>query len=134
MPHTLAYWAAAHARLGEVDQGLEVVERGIEQACRPGWLERAHLAELLRVKGTLLELKGEVPAAETAYRESLSWAAVQQAKSLELRTATGYARLMQSQDRGEEAVELLRPIYGWFTEGFNTRDLKEAKALLDELR
>ena len=134
MPHALAYWAAAHARLGEVDQGLEIVERGIEQACRPGWLEQAHLAELLRVKGTLLELKGDVPAAETVYLTSLRWARTQQAKSLELRTATSYARLMQSQDRREEALQLLRPIYGWFTEGFDTNDLKETKALLEALR
>jgi tetratricopeptide (TPR) repeat protein len=134
MPHTLAYWAAAHARLGEVDQGLEVVERGIEQACRPGWLERAHLAELLRVKGTLLELKGDIPAAETAYLASLDWAQTQQAKSLELRAATSYARLMRLQNRRKEALKMLKPLYGWFTEGFNTRDLKEAKALLDELR
>ena len=133
MPHAHAYWAAAHARLGEVDQGLEIVERGIEQACRPGWLERAHLAELLRVKGTLLELKGDVSAAETVYCESLSWAKVQQAKSLELRTATSYARLMQSQDRHEDAVELLKPIFKWFTEGFDTKDLIEAEALLEEL-
>src|SRR4051794_23970705 len=117
MPHALAYWAAAHASLGEVDPGLEIVERGIEQAGRPGWLERAHLAELLRVKGTLLELKGDLPAAEAAYRDSLSHAAAQQAKSFELRTANSYARLMQSQGRPKEAIELLRPIYGWFTEG-----------------
>lgn len=134
MPHAHAYWAAAHARLGEVDQGLEIVERGIEQACRPGWLERAHLAELLRVKGTLLELKGDVSAAETAYCESLSWAEVQQAKSLELRTATSYAHLMRSQDRHEDAVELLKPIFNWFTEGFDTKDLREAKALLGDLK
>jgi predicted ATPase len=85
------------------------------------------------VKGTLRELKGDVFAAETAYRDSLSWAKTQQAKSLELRTTTGYARLMQSAGRQEEAVELLKPVYNWFTEGFDTRDLREAKAVLDEL-
>ena len=134
MPHTLAYWAAAHERLGEVDQGLEIVERGIEQACRPGWLERAHLAELLRVKGTLLELKGEPDAAEITYLSSLDWARAQQAKSLELRTAASYARLMQSQGRDHEALELLNPLYSWFTEGFDTRDLKEAGAVLEQLK
>ena len=132
MTHALAYWAAAHARLGEVDQGMEIVERGIEQAYRPGWLEQAHLAELLRVKGTLLELKGEASAAETTYLSSLDWARTQQAKSLELRAATSYARLMQSQGRKQEALELLSPLYNWFTEGFDTRDLREARALLGE--
>jgi predicted ATPase len=57
----------------------------------------------------------------------------QQAKSWELRAATSYARLMRDQGRAREAVDLLAPIYGWFTEGFGTKDLKEAKQLLDEL-
>ena len=133
MPHALAYWAAAHGGVGEVDRGLDVVERGIEQARRPGWLERAHLAELLRVKGTLLELKQDTAGAESAYVDSLGWAREQQAKSWELRTATSYARLMKSDGRKKKAFDLLAPIYGWFTEGFDTKDLKEAKALLDDL-
>ena len=62
------------------------------------------------------------------------WARQRQAKSWELRTATSYARLMCDQRRAGEAYELLAPVYGWFTEGFDTADLKEAKGLLDELR
>ena len=85
------------------------------------------------MKGTLLELKGDASGAEASYRASLDWARSQQAKSLELRAATSYARLMQSQDRRKEALKILKPLYGWFTEGFDTRDLKEAKALIDEL-
>jgi len=64
---------------------------------------------------------------------TLAWARKQQAKSWELRTATSYARLMRKRSREREARELLAPVYGWFTEGFDTRDLKKAKALLDEL-
>jgi predicted ATPase len=64
---------------------------------------------------------------------SLDWARTQQAKSWELRTATSYARLMRDQARAREAYELLASVYGWFTEGFATKDLKDAKTLLDEL-
>jgi predicted ATPase len=71
--------------------------------------------------------------AERNYLASLDRARQQQAKSWELRTATSYARLMCEQRRIGEAYDLLEPIYGWFTEGFGTLDLREAKALLDEL-
>ncbi len=72
--------------------------------------------------------------AERTYRESLDKARRQLAKTHELRTATSYARLLQSRGRKREALDLLAPVYNWFTEGFDTRDLKEAKALLDELK
>ena len=81
----------------------------------------------------MLTLKDDFAGAEENYLASLDWAREQQAKSWELRTSTTYARLMQSQDRKTEARELLKPIYDWFTEGFDTKDLKEAKALLEEL-
>jgi predicted ATPase len=71
--------------------------------------------------------------AEENYLSSLTWAREQQAKSWELRTATSLARLKQSQRKRKEAYQLLVPIYDWFTEGFDTKDLKDAKALLDEL-
>jgi predicted ATPase len=90
-------------------------------------------AETLRIKGWILALEGESEAAERAYIASLDWARTQQAKSWELRTATSYARLMRDQGRVGEAHDLLAPVYGWFTEGLATKDLKEAKALLDEL-
>jgi predicted ATPase len=66
-------------------------------------------------------------------REAVEVARRQGARSLELRAATSLARLLRDQDRRGEARALLKPIYGWFTEGFDTQDLKEAKALLDEL-
>jgi predicted ATPase len=71
--------------------------------------------------------------AETCFHQALSIARRQQAKSLELRAATSLARLWQSQGKRQEAYELLEPVYAWFTEGFDTADLKDAKALLDEL-
>jgi predicted ATPase len=67
------------------------------------------------------------------FLSALAIARDQKAKSWELRTATSYARLMREQGRSREACELLAPVYGWFTEGFDTLDLKQAKALLDEL-
>ena len=112
---------------------LVLIDEVIAQAERPGWEERYYYAETLRIKGWLLSLKGDLEAAERAYLASLDWARTQQAKSWELRTATSYARLMRDQGRVSTALDLLAPIYGWFTEGFGTKDLKEAKALLDEL-
>jgi predicted ATPase len=78
-------------------------------------------------------LKGDPAGAQRAYMASLDWARTQQAKSWELRTPTSYARLMSGQGRAREAHDLLAPIYAWFTEGFGTKDLKDTKALLDEL-
>jgi predicted ATPase len=97
--------------------------------------EHFSLPEIHRIKGKLLlassvDLKD---AAETAFGEALSIARAQQAKPLELRAATSMARLWQDQGKPQHARELLAPVYGWFTEGFNTLDLKEAKALLEEL-
>ena len=82
----------------------------------------------------MLSLKGDLKGAEKNYLASLDWARQQQAKSWELRTATSLARLWQSQGKRKKAHDLLAPIYNWFTEGFDTKDFKEAKALLDELR
>jgi len=87
----------------------------------------------LRLKGWMLGLKGDLAAAEQSYLASLDWARQQHAKSWELRTSTSLARLWQDQGKRDQAHELLSPVYNWFTEGFDTKDLKEAKALLDEL-
>jgi predicted ATPase len=82
--------------------------------------------------GLLLQ-QGNTEAAEELYRKAMSIAAEQEAKLWELRAAASLARLRREQGRHIEARDLLAPVYGWFTEGFNTPDLKEAKALLDEL-
>jgi predicted ATPase len=95
--------------------------------------ERWFLAELHRHKGQLLLRQGHAEAAEELYRKALSIAKEQEAKLWELRAAVSVARLRRDQGRRPEARDILKPIYGWFTEGFATPDLKEAKALLDEL-
>ena len=95
--------------------------------------ERWFGAELNRHKGQLLLRQGHPEAAEELYRKALSIAEEQGAKLWELRAAASLARLRRDQGRRAEARDLLAPVYGWFTEGFDTADLKEAKALIDEL-
>ncbi len=114
-----------YRRSGQIVEGLAI----IEQAKKGVWWQ----AELHRLEGDLLQAAGEHAHIEQCYRESLAIAREQQAKSWELRTATSLARLWRDQDRRGEARNLLAPIYNWFTEGFDTADLVEAKALLDTL-
>jgi predicted ATPase len=96
--------------------------------------ERFFAAELNRHKGQLLLRQGHSEAAEELFRKALSIAQEQEAKLWELRAAVSLAQFRRDQDRRTEARDLLAPVYGWFSEGFGTPDLKEAKALLDELR
>ncbi len=125
--------AVALASQGDIDLALANVREAIEQIERPGWEERLYFAEVLRLKGWMLEMKSDAKGAKESYLASLECARKQQAKSWELRTATSLARLLRKQRKGEQARDLLAPVYGWFTEGFDTRDLKEAKALLEGL-
>lgn len=113
---------------------LTLVEEALEQAQQPDWEERIALAETLRFKGWLLQRRGDTEQAEACFREAIGIARQQQAKSWELRAATSYARLLKQQSRRAEAMNLLQPVYDWFTEGRSTKDHIEAKALLDELR
>ena len=131
-PYVRSLLGEALARSGDVEGGLSHVNAMLEQIARPGWEERSHIAEILRLKGWMLSLKGDLQGAESNYLVSLDWAREQKAKSWELRTAISLARLWQAQGRRREAHDLLAPIYGWFTEGFETKDLMEAKALLAE--
>jgi predicted ATPase len=94
---------------------------------------RARRPELFRHKGELLLRQGQTEAAEELYHKALGIAREQEAKLWELRAAASLARLRRDPDHRAEARDLLAPVYGWFTEGFTTPDLKEAKALLDEL-
>jgi len=128
-----AFLAEAMALIGDLDNALDLIDEIIAQSERPGWEERLHYAEILRLKGWILSLKGDFGGAERNFFASLDWARRQQAKMWELRTSTSLARLWQGQGKQQEAYELLAPVYGWFTEGFDTKDLVEAKALLGEL-
>jgi len=132
-PYANSIFAEGMAVLGDLDNALHLIDEQIAQVERPGWEERCHYAEILRLKGWMLSLKGDLAGAEKNDLASLDWARQQQAKSWELRTSTSLVRLWQSQGKRKEALELLKPIYDWFTEGFDTKDLKEAKALLEEL-
>jgi class 3 adenylate cyclase/tetratricopeptide (TPR) repeat protein len=133
MPTIKAFVAEAMALAGDLDNALRLIGGAIAQIERPGSGERLHYPEILRLKGWMLSLKGNVEGAERNFLASLDWARRQQAKMWELRTSTSLARLWQDQGKRQDAYELLAPVYGWFTEGFDTKDLLEAKALLDEL-
>jgi class 3 adenylate cyclase len=132
-PYLKAVLAEGMAHLGDLDDALELVDAQIAQVERPGWEERGYYAEILRLKGWMLSLKGDPEGAERTWLTSLDWARKQQAKSWELRTSTSLARLWQSQSKRREARDVLAPIYNWFTEGFDTKDLKDAKVLINEL-
>jgi class 3 adenylate cyclase/predicted ATPase len=133
LPHWLGLMAEACCSTSRIEEGLHVVAEALEISERTGIVY--YEAELHRLEGELrLNLEPpDAPVAEMCFRRAMDIAGKQQAKSWELRTATSYARLMCKQGRVREAHDLLAPIYGWFTEGFDTLDLKEAKALLKEL-
>ena len=133
MPYFRAVLAEGLALSGYIEGGLSLIEESLTQIARPGWEERSHLAEVLRLKGWMLQQQGKLAAAEENYLASLDVGREQQAKSWELRTSTSLARLWQTQGKHKEAYDLLAPVYNWFTEGFDTKDLIEAKVLLDEL-
>jgi predicted ATPase/DNA-binding winged helix-turn-helix (wHTH) protein len=119
-------------RAGQIAEGLDAIDEALTRSERNE--ERWCVAELLRIKGELLLLQGgsgAAAAAEDHYRQALDWARRQGALSWELRTATSLAKLWRDQNRSTEAIALLTPIYNRFTEGFETDDLKAAKALID---
>lgn len=133
VPFVKSALAEALALQGDLSAGLALIDEALEQIERPGWQERSHLAEVLRLKGWMLLRQGRSDEAEAALQASLAWARQQQALSWQLRSATTLAGLWQSQGRFDSAQQLLAPILGSFTEGFETRDLLAAKVLLDEL-
>jgi predicted ATPase len=147
-PYYLALLAEVCSQTDRAEEGLAILAEALAGAHKHGeyWRE----AELHRLKGELLRQssvrgpKSEVlpptlglqslnPEAEQCFHQALAIARRQQAKSLELRAAMSLSRLWQRQGRRDEAHALLAPIYGWFTEGFDTADLREAKTLLEEL-
>jgi tetratricopeptide (TPR) repeat protein len=132
-PFTLAVLAYAYARLGRHDQALTMLDEALERVQRTG--EQVDEAEMLRLKGeTLLMRNGEGAAqAEHCFTAAIEVARAQEAKWWELRTTVSLARLLRDTNRRNEARSMLAEICNWFTEGFDTADLKDAKALLDEL-
>jgi predicted ATPase len=133
MPSYLSYLARAHAELGQFDDAMRCIGEAITtvETTKERWFE----AEANRIAGeiALLLPEPDVPKAEACFERALAVARAQQAKSWELRAAISMARLWRDQGRRDEARDLLAPLFGWFTEGFDTHDLKEAKLLLDEL-
>jgi predicted ATPase len=131
MPRFIALLAAAWEIAGKIERVAVLLDEALQIVERTG--ERWFAAELNRHKGHLLLRQGHAEAAEELYRKALGIARAQQAKLWGLRAAVSLARLRRDQGRPAEARDLLAPVYGWFTEGFDTQDLKETKALLDEL-
>jgi predicted ATPase len=132
-PYFLALLAEAYGIIGQPEAGLTALTEALTHADKTG--ERWYDAELHRLKGALLlrQNADNQAEAETCFQQAIGIARSQQAKSFELRAATSLARLWQQQDKRQEAHDLLAPVYHWFTEGFDTADLKDAKALLDAL-
>jgi predicted ATPase len=133
VPYHCTMLADVAAHLGHVEDGLQALAEAhtlVEQQ-----EERYWEAEVHRLRGVLLLRQPGTPPveAETCFRQALDVARRQEAKSLELRAAMSLSRLWEQQGKRAEAHELLAPIYGWFTEGFDTADLQEAKALLNEM-
>jgi predicted ATPase len=125
--------AEALGKTGAAEEGLRLLNEALAAGIDSGMTYWD--AELHRLKGELLlsQSAENSAEAEASYNQAIEVASSQQAKSLELRAATSLARLWQGQGKHAEARELLEPVYDWFTEGFDTPDLKDAKALLDEL-
>jgi predicted ATPase/class 3 adenylate cyclase len=133
LPYALSLLAEAYGKTRQTDEGLTVLTEALTLVDKTE--ERFWEAELYRLKAELFlqQSSNNATEAETCFHQALDVARHQQAKSLELRTATSLARLWQSQDKRQDAYDLLAPVYGWFTEGFDTADLQEAKALLEAL-
>jgi predicted ATPase len=129
----LALLGEAHGQSGQAETGLRLLAEALAHVDHTG--ERNCEAEVYRIKGEILlqQAVPDAPQAEECFQQALAVARRQQARSWELRAAMSLSRLWQQQGKRTEARELLAPIYAWFTEGFDTLDLQEARALLDEL-
>jgi predicted ATPase len=136
-PHFLALVAEAYEEMEQIDEGLNALVEAIAAANKTE--ERLYEAELYRLKGqltlqcTVQDPESKVEEAEACFFRAIDIAHKQQAKSLELRATVSLARLWQGQGKKAEAHQLLSDIYGWFTEGFDTNDLQQAKVLIEEL-
>jgi predicted ATPase len=127
----LCHLAKAHAEVEQLEEARRCIAEAISvvEKTKETWCE----AEVRRVAGEIAIAMENSAEAEAHFERALAVARAPQAKSWELRAAMSMARLLRDQGKRNEARELLAPVYGWFTEGFDTRDLKEAEALLAEL-
>ena len=123
--------AEAYFVAGEYERGIQQVNLAIDTSAEIG--DRWCLPRIHTVQAQLLRASGEIDAAEASLRKAVDIAAAQSAKGSQLRAANSLAQLWRDQGKAQQARELLAPVYGWFTEGFDTLDLKEAKSLLDAL-
>jgi predicted ATPase len=131
LPGTLGSLAEAQAKAGHPEEGLTTLAEAlalVEQTDERHWE-----AELYRLRAELLLMQGDDAEAEASLHNAIEVARRQRTKSWELRATVSLCRLWQGQGRMDEARQMLAGIYGWFTEGFDTPDLQEAKALLEEL-
>ena len=129
----LLYLARAYGQLGQLDEAWRCIADAMTtvETTKESWYE----AEISRIAGelALMGLRPDAARAQAYFENAIAVARKQRAKSWELRAAMSMARLWRKQGKRREAYDLLTPVYGWFTEGFDTLDLKEAKALLGEL-
>jgi predicted ATPase len=131
-PLSLGLLAEAYGNIGQAEEGLSLLTEALAEVDKTE--ARRHEAELYRLKGELMLAQSSVQKeAEECFLKAIEIAQRQQAKSLELRATVSLARLWQQRGKKAEAHKLLSEIYNWFTEGFDTKDLQEAKALLEEL-
>jgi predicted ATPase len=132
-PTQLSQLALAHAQLGQLGEARRCVGEAVAamQETKEAWFA----ADIHRIAGeiALTSTQPDADEAQAQFNQALTIARAQQAKSWELRAAMSMARLWRDQGKRQQAYDLLAPVYGWFTEGFNTLDLKQAKSLLDEL-
>jgi len=131
-PYRLGRAADAYREAGRIDEALRLIVEATEVMEQRG--DRMFEPELCRLHGELLVSVGDQDGAEGCFRRAIAVARNQSSRLFELRSASSFSRLWRAQSQCKKARELLAPVYDWFTEGFGTADLKEAKALLDELR
>jgi predicted ATPase len=131
LPTCLTLLADAYRNAQQPQDGLRQLAEAVSVTDKTQ--SRYYEAEMHRVRGELFLSMHDDGAAEASFRKAINVAQHQSAKTWELRAAMSLARLWRDQGKVQQARELLAPVYGWFNEGFDTRDLKEAKALLDEL-
>ena len=131
LPLWFSCLAKSYAELGQLDDAWRCISDATRTAKTTK--ERAWEADIQRIAGEIALLSDDEASAEAYFNRALAIARQQKARSWELSAAMSLARLWRDQGKEQQARGLLAPVYGWFTEGFDTRDLKEAKALLEEL-